>query len=92
LISSCRLIVGWSMATTLATQLVLDALNMALQGNRQGDLDDLMAGCTPPQPAGSHKGIMQRRAGTQACPHHVALDHTPGACWGWGATTWAQEL
>jgi transposase InsO family protein len=27
-----RRIVGWSMATTLATRLVLDALNMALAG------------------------------------------------------------
>ena len=30
-----RRIVGWSMATTLATQLVLDALNMALTTRRR---------------------------------------------------------
>jgi putative transposase len=30
----CRRIIGWSMATTLATQLVLDALNMALATRR----------------------------------------------------------
>ena len=29
-----RRIVGWSMATTLATRLVLDALNMALMTRR----------------------------------------------------------
>ena len=29
-----RRVVGWSMATTLATQLVLDALNMALATRR----------------------------------------------------------
>ena len=33
-----RRIVGWSMATTLATQLVLDALNMALLTRRPGDV------------------------------------------------------
>ena len=30
----CRRIVGWSMATTLGTQLVLDALNMAVLTRR----------------------------------------------------------
>jgi transposase InsO family protein len=30
-----RRIVGWSMATTLATRLVLDALNMALSSRRK---------------------------------------------------------
>ena len=33
-----RRIVGWSMATTLATQLVLDALNMALLVRRPGEV------------------------------------------------------
>ena len=33
-----RRIVGWSMATTLATKLVLDALNMALQTRRPRDV------------------------------------------------------
>jgi putative transposase len=33
-----RRIVGWSMATTLATQLVLDALNMALLTRRPGNV------------------------------------------------------
>jgi putative transposase len=33
-----RRIVGWSMATTLATQLVLDALNMALTSRRPRDV------------------------------------------------------
>jgi putative transposase len=33
-----RRIVGWSMATTLATQLVLDALNMALATRRPNDV------------------------------------------------------
>ena len=33
-----RRIVGWSMATTLATQLVLDALNMALTTRRPGNV------------------------------------------------------
>jgi putative transposase len=33
-----RRIVGWSMATTLATQLVLDALNMALMTRRPKDV------------------------------------------------------
>ena len=33
-----RRIVGWSMATTLATQLVLDALNMAVMTRRPKDV------------------------------------------------------
>jgi putative transposase len=33
-----RRIVGWSMATTLAKQLVLDALNMALATRRPRDV------------------------------------------------------